>query len=70
MYLKKTVVLVALAFAVAAPTAGAMRAPIEGGDASQLVLAGHPKKANPNPKQPTLCVRYVNTPTSCLAFGF
>jgi len=71
MYLRKTIVLVALAAATVAPSAMALRLPPEAGDPSQLVLAGagH-KKAHPNAKQPTLCVRGLETQTRCLAFGF
>ncbi len=73
MYLKKTIVLVALAAATLAPSAMAMRAPVEGGNGDPTVTiqqtTGHPKKAHPNPKQPTLCVRFVQAPTTCLAFG-
>ena len=66
--------LVALAAVTAAPSALAMRAPIEAGDAGTHILtseAGLHKKAKPaNKPQPKLCVRQLQAQTRCLAFGF
>jgi len=71
MHLRKTIVLVALAAATAAPSALAMYPPIDASNPGQHVLtheAGLPKKANK--PQPKLCVRQLQSQSRCLAFGF
>ncbi len=71
MYLRKTIVLVALAAVTAAPSALALRPPIDAGNPGTHILTHesgvHHKKTAPQPK---LCVKGQNGPTPCLAFGF
>ncbi len=73
MHLKKTFVLVALVAAAVAPSAGARLAPPEPQDPSAHFVPGAQgiihKKAQPNKAQPTLCVRYLQSQSRCLAFG-
>jgi len=76
MHLRKTIVLVALAAVTAAPSALALRPPIDASNPGTNILtteAGLHKKAKPakpaNKPQPKLCQRYIPTAGSCLAFG-
>ncbi len=55
MYLRKTIVLVALAAATAAPSAGAMLAPVEPG---LIVLQGTTGRVHPKAKPHRQCTHY------------
>ncbi|HVN60067.1 MAG TPA: hypothetical protein VMT59_02320 [Gaiellaceae bacterium] len=73
MHLRKTIVLVALAAVTAAPSALALRPPIDAGEPGTHILtseSGLQKRAKPaNKPQPKLCQRGIDTPGTCLAFG-
>ena len=73
MHLRKTIVLVAIAAVAAVPSALAMHEPIDASNPGTHIItseAGLHKKAKPaNKPQPTLCQRFVDTPSACLAFG-
>jgi hypothetical protein len=74
MHFRKTLVLVALTAVAAAPSALALRPPIDASNPGTHILTSeaglHKKKAKPaNAPQPKLCQRYVETEATCLAFG-
>jgi hypothetical protein len=71
MHLKKSIVLIALVAATAAPTAGARFLPDPGdsGNALQPVPIVHPV-VHPKKPLPKLCVRQLQVRANCLAFGF
>ena len=69
MYLRKTIVLVALAAVTAAPSALALRPPIDAGDPGPKILTRE-SGLHKNKPQPKLCVRQLQAQTRCLAFGF
>jgi len=69
MKLRTTIAVMALTAGLAAPSAGAMRIPLEPG-LGQLVAPQHGTHVKPRTKQPILCKRYeVKASTICLAFG-
>jgi len=73
MHLRKTIVLVALAAVTVAPSALALRPPIDAGDPGTHILtseSGLHNRAKPaNKPQPKLCERQLQAQVRCLAFG-
>jgi hypothetical protein len=67
MYLKKSIVLIALAAATAAPSAGAKFLPDPGDSGSTLPPTPIVHRKHVLPK---LCVRQLQAQSRCLAFGF
>jgi hypothetical protein len=70
MHLRRTIVLVALAAATAAPSALAMRPPVDAGDPGTHILTHESGIHRKNAPQAKLCVRGPYGQTPCLAFGF